>query len=136
MTSDLTFISIDLEQHYPLIAGWWAKHQWAIIPKECLPQTGLIAVQGETPLAAAFLYRTDSAMGWLEFMVTNPDANPITRARGLKEVIKRLSSEAPHLGIKCLFSSTVNDGLVKILKGADFTVGDTNTTQLVRTSWQ
>ena len=124
--------AFDKEQHHAMVSAWWQAHKFGVIPKEYLPENGLLLSDDSGPLAAGFVYRTDSKMGWLEFMVTNPEANPIRRVKALRQLIVSLSALADSLGIGMLFTSSDNAGLVRLLEGAEFRKGDTLTTQLMR----
>jgi hypothetical protein len=120
--------------HHPLVAAWWEAHKFGVIPPEFLPENGLLLSDESGPIAAGFVYLSDSKMGWLEFLVTNPEANPIRRARALKHLITALTALADSLGVGMLFTSSDNPGLIRMLEGSEFQKGDTGTTQLLRLS--
>jgi hypothetical protein len=135
MAKKFIFFPFDIAWH-PVICGWWEKHSFGQIPLSHLPKNGRIVADFETnePLAAGFIYMTDSKMGWLEFIVTNPHSNPITRAKAVDALVEELVLLSKDLGIECLFTSTTRDSLSKTLQKHGFRVGDTDTKQLIRSA--
>lgn len=123
-------------EHYALLCAWWTWHEFAPVNQLLLPKRGQVIYSGETPICAAFLYSSDSAIGWIEFVVANPDAGARSVARGIDLLLESLIALSQSIGQACLFTSTNRRGLVRKYERAGFKVGDTQTTQLVRASCQ
>ena len=61
-------------EEYETVTGWWNAHNWHAVPEVGLSPTGLMAEDDDgNPLAALWLYRTDSPVMMAEWLVTNPD---------------------------------------------------------------
>lgn len=114
-----------------MIAGWWKAHGWEPLPPESLPKNGLLVVDEQGPLVAAWLYRTDSAIAWLEWFVRNPDA---TRER-MQGAIEKLVDYACLLAqvnkFKLMFVAARNDSLLRKLESAGFVVHENKTMSLL-----
>jgi len=115
-------------QHYTSLSTWWKAHDWPVMPPESLSQYGLV-IPG---VAAGFLYKTDSNIAWLEFLISNPEVNKEARSKGLDAIIEGLSAEAKRLGFKTVFTSSYHPGLIKRYEKHQFVKTDENVTQLVR----
>lgn len=115
-------------EDYALIAGWWEKRKFAVIPPEALPSIGFIVNNN----AAGFLYVTDSTMGVMEWLVTNPDADKHERIKDLKKVIELISEAAKAMDVKLIFSSINNETLMSVYQDSGFVKTDTNMTNYLK----
>lgn len=126
-------LKFDHETHYPLAAEWWTRHKFGVLPVEFLPKNGLVIEADDgTPVCLGFLYLTDSAMAWIEYIVANPDAPITVRSDAVDLLIESLVNLSKTLGVGCLFTSTTLRGLTKRYEKQGFVIGDRGTTQLVR----
>jgi len=56
------------------VSEWFVRHKWPIAPsKSLLPDLAYIAEADDTPLAVVWVYLTNSAIFWFEWVATNPD---------------------------------------------------------------
>lgn len=110
------------------ICSWWLKHNWPIINYEMLPSTGFI-VEG---YCAGFLYKNDSKLAILEFIVSNPEADKQKRSEALDLLLQALINEAKESGYKAIFSSLSHPGLIDRYVKHGFEVTDTTMTNLMR----
>ena len=92
------------------------------------PETGMF-VEG---LACGWLYKTDSPIGWLEWLVINPEANKVSAFRALKMIYDEAEEKAKALGMSSLFSTFNNDALIKLSKSKGYVAADTNVTNLIK----
>jgi hypothetical protein len=126
-------VAFEHKLHYAMICDWWTRQKFTPIAPELLPQRGLVVQSDEgIPLCVGFLYSTDSAMGWVEFIVGNPDARRRDVSHALDRLLECLVDLSKLIGHRALFTSSNLKGLVKRFTRAGFTIGDINTTQLVR----
>lgn len=125
-----------LPEFHPVIAGWWKAHEWEIIPHDALPKTGYIAVNEKREMVcAAWLYRTDSTLAWMEWYISDPLAAKTEVSEGLDLIIQKLSEEAKEAGFQTIFTSMNHAGLIRRMQRHGFTVSDNNVTHLVRVLW-
>lgn len=120
----------DFEKDYEMICGWWDKHGWSRIQPEQLPQSGVVIEDGN-PIVACFLYNTDSTIGWIEWMVSDPDSNVHHRREAIMMAIKYLKAKAKELGLKHLFTSAHNKHLIEKFKESQFIITDENVTHMI-----
>jgi len=97
-------------KHYEEIRRWWQGWKWEPVPLESLPENGVI-IPG---FAVGFLYKTDSNIAWLEWIVANPEADKSQRRQAVEIVIEYLTGKAKELGFKRVFTTTVHPTLKRM----------------------
>lgn len=122
----------NFSEHYAEVAGWWSKHKWPIIAPDTLSKLGIVVRDGEQNVCVGWLYRTDSTIAWLEFIVANPDASGKTRYKALDLLIETLTGHAKDLGFEAVFSSLQHHGLMKKFMKAGYVPTDTGITNMIR----
>jgi hypothetical protein len=120
------------KSEYDIIAKWWPCHNWPVMPYDALPESGLIIYSESTPIVAAWLYKTDSSISWLEFMVSNPDVDKKVRGEAIDLLINSLIELAQSSGFKIIFSSIRVPRLIKRMEECGFSVTDTKMTNMIR----
>ena len=130
---DIKTLRFDPEQHYAIVSHWWEQHKWPIMPLDFLPKIGVITYSpAGVPLAATWLYQTDSAFCWLEMAVCNPEAEREWRSKGIDEAIKAIASIAKGLGFKAVFTTVRSARYIKRLEENGFERTDQGMTNLVK----
>lgn len=124
------------ESDYDKFVGWWRYMRFPPPPKESLPNNGLggIKLTDENGIdcCVGFLYRTNSNLAWLEFIVANPDVKDDNiRHKMLVELIATLSLQANQEGFKAVFASISNDNLIKKYLEVGYKSSKTKTTELI-----
>ncbi len=115
-------------EDYDLLCSWWTGHGWDVpVPLAALPTHGLIANE----CAAGFLYRTDSDLCWITWMVADPK-RPQDSASALRSVIDGLVTLAKELGYTTAITSIQHSGLIALFQRAGFDKTETSMTNLTR----
>lgn len=122
----------DLEKDYDEVSSWWTKQKWPVIPSEFLSPTGFIAIDGDDKVAVTWVYRTDSPIYIMEWLVGNPDVSHEKRKQGIEGVINTSSIYAKESGASQLFTMIRNDRLSEKLKDLDFKETDKEMTHFIR----
>jgi hypothetical protein len=127
----------DPAKDYDMVAGWWKGHGWDAVPPFFLPKLGVIAcwAEGEKTedTAAAWLYMDNSApVCWLEYMVSNPEANAGRAVKALRHLDTFLTGEAKATGYAVMLTTCRQDSLVKFHQKNGFTKADTGMTHMVK----
>ena len=98
------------------VSEWFSARKWPVPPSgKMLPETGYVAVTGDgTLLSVAWFYLTNSQVGIVDWIATNPTAG----AQGLISVIKLIAHiEDISSGTTNVFMHfTPNDKLARFLK--------------------
>ncbi len=110
------------------ISVWWKNQGWPGVPQDHLPETGFV-VEG---IASGFLYKTDSKIAWLEFIIANPSTTKEERSEALDLIIDKLLETAKELNFKNVFSTAQHPKLLERYQKHGFTIGDQNMTNLMR----
>jgi hypothetical protein len=110
------------------INGWLEARGWPVLTESVLPRTGFIV--DET--AVGFLYKTDSSLCWMEWLVTNPSAPSEHRDKALDGVIEHLTSEAKMWGARAVFTSVSDAGLIERYKKHGFHESETAMTNMIK----
>jgi len=119
------------EKHYEILAGWWRAHEWPAIPVESLPRDGGYLIYMDTmPICSGFLYKTNSNLCWLEWLLKNPKCDKIYTDAALDILIDALLLHAPKGA--AVFTSTNKETLAMRFKKHGFGVTDKNVTHMIR----
>jgi hypothetical protein len=122
----------DPSKHYVEVASWWSKRKWPIIPPDMLSKLGIVVQKDGENICAGWLYRTDSTVAWLEFIVANPGASGKMRYKALDLLIETLLGHAKNMGFEAVFSSLKHRGLMKKFEKAGFLPSDSGMTNMIR----
>ncbi len=114
--------------HYPMIDEWFKARKYKPVPKELLPPTGVVMESDSGPLCAGFLAKTDYGVALIGHLVTNPNADKISRRMALDRVITELSDRAIKEGFKMVGAATNNKSLMKKYVALGWNVSDENVT--------
>ena len=117
---------------YPAIASIWAARAFPALPPEALPANGIIVLNDRLIVAFGFLYLSDSAIAWTEWLTTNPEAQPAQRHEALDLIIKSLEATARAAGRRILFVSLADRGLISRFIAHGFQAGDEQMTNLTK----
>lgn len=120
------------EKHYKIISEWWKKQNWPILPLDALSSTGFIAHKDNTPIAAGFIYDTDSSFAIIEWVVGNPDVDHELRAEGLDSVLEGLVLIAKSRNKRFIHTIVEHKRLIERYKKFEFQTTDTDMTVMIR----
>lgn len=112
----------------PEVNSWLEERKLPILHQTFLPLTGFIVEN----TAVGFLYKSDSSICWIEWLVSNSKVDKEIRSAALDLVIDNLLSEAKAWGAKAVFTSVDNPKLLERYKKHGFQVSDTNVTHLIK----
>ena len=121
----------DQEADYELVCQWWKEQNWPPAPKEFLHQ-GLMITLGSQPIAAGFIFQTDSPMAILEWIIANPKVPFEVRGAALDALIEDLCFVAKKLGFSKVFTMTKHKRLIEREVEHGFLKTDEGVTHLIR----
>jgi hypothetical protein len=96
---------------YAELASWYLDRELGIPDPEMLPANGAF----EPGVGAVFLYRTDSSIGILDGLVTNPRVGLRARAKFVRDGVMYLETLGLELNIRHFAAYTPHRGVQKSL---------------------
>lgn len=102
-------LKFDPALHLEMIRNWSSDRGLGPVPPNMLPKTGRI-IPG---VCAIFLYKTDSDIGFLENLISNPRADKKVASQGIDLCISAIEKDAKELGVALLWSTTCISGVVE-----------------------
>jgi hypothetical protein len=120
------------EDDIPTVNAWWDARDEGTMPAGVLPPCGVLVVDGETPVAAAWMYRPEGCkVGMIDWLVARPGMDaPITR-KACRLAFTFLTMEAKRAGLSYLFASVSRAGMEQEALAVGFHVASTHNTHLV-----
>jgi len=126
------------EDDYEVLCQWWKAWRWTAPPRDFLPEngTGGIMVQKDgVNIVAGFVYFTNSAIAWSEFIISNFQYKDKDRKEAIIILIKALSEVAKDNGCKYVYTSLKNQSLINYYAACGFEKGSENCTEMIKI-WQ
>lgn len=129
--------SISQKDYDQILIKWW--EDWGFPyppPKEMLPDTGFIAYDEEIPVAACYVYITNSKVAWLTWLISNknyrkkPDRRIIIN--GLIETVCGWLKSAEY---SMVYTVANKSQAVQSFKDAGFIGTSKNAQELIKT-WE
>jgi hypothetical protein len=116
-----------VESDLDILHEWWKAWKWPPVTKDLLPLNGLgglMVYKDETLIAAGFLYLTNSKVGWIEWVVSNPEYREEDRKLSLELLVSSLENVAKNQGCSIVLSIGRNKGLLSVHKSLGYTIDD------------
>jgi hypothetical protein len=116
------------ETDWETLSFWWKQWRWPEITKEMLPMTGcggLMVYNDDTPIAAGFLYLSNSKVAWLDWIISNPDYKESNRKDALELLIVSLEEVAKQQDYSIIISIARHKGLINTHRKLGYTIDDT-----------
>ena len=127
MQSKVNIRKIELKD-YEYIDKWWIEQGYDAISKEILPMQGLggLIVEKEKPIAAAYLYLTNSKMGYIDNLISDPNYVSKDRFDVIANLMAACKKMAEDVGCLDIWAITNNKGILKRCKKLGYNVTKTN----------
>lgn len=109
---------------YNTAVAWWTEHKWFVVPSACLPPNGFVAEDAGKPVAMIWLYSTDSAVRFPEWLVADPASDRAVRRSAIDLLLQTIDEQARSNGGQCLFMFTRHPRLSEALRANGFTEGE------------
>ena len=104
------------EEALPHLVNWWNFWKFPVPPITSLPLNMIVIYNKDIPLAAGFIYQTDSDIAWLEWIVASHTAKKEERSKALDLLIDSGKVAAQMLGHSVVFTCSKNQSLSHRLK--------------------
>jgi hypothetical protein len=104
----------DRDRDYDTLIKWWNDWEFGVVPKECLPPDGIMVEEEGTPVCAGGLYIGEGTQfGFMEWIVTDRQADQRLVHRALKKCIDSIMQFARDRGLKLVYTATKEQALHK-----------------------
>jgi hypothetical protein len=104
----------DRDRDYDTLIKWWNDWEFGVVPKECLPPDGIMVEEEGTPVCAGGLYIGEGTQfGFMEWIVTDKQADQRLVHRALKKCIDSIMQFARDKGLKLVYTATKEQALHK-----------------------
>jgi len=104
----------DRDRDYSTLVKWWNDWEFGVVPKECLPPDGIMVEEEGTPVCAGGLYIGEGTQfGFMEWIVTDKQADQRLVHRALKKCIDSIMQFARDKGLKLVYTATKEQALHK-----------------------
>ena len=104
-------------EDYTILMEWWNSYDGIEIPdSSILPDNGLggfVMEKEGKMVAAAYVYLTNSAVGYIDFLISNPNYKGRDRYDIIAKLILVCSDSAVAKGCKLVWAMTTYDGVVR-----------------------
>jgi len=122
------------ETDYDLLCQWWKDWEWTAPPRDFLPQNGtggLMVEKDGKPIIAGFIYFTNSAVAWSEFIISDFHYREKDRKEAKRILIFELCELARSKGSKYIYTVVKNKFLKKDYEEAGFSNGSQKADEMV-----
>ena len=104
----------DRDTDYITLTKWWTDWEFGVVPKECLPPDGvMVEVDGEPVCAGGLYIGVGTQFAFMEWIVTDKNADQMTTHKCLKECIDSIIQLAKSKGMKLVYTATKEQALHK-----------------------
>lgn len=125
-----------IESDYDTLCKWWITWGFEPVPRDFLPRNatgGLLVSEDGIPIVAAFIYNTDSAICWIDWVVSNKEyRKKPQRKQAIEILINSLTNIAKEAGYTYAYALIKNDKLVNIYEGLGYTKGISYNQELIK----
>lgn len=113
---------------YVRLESWWKGHKWTPLHSDCLPETGFIV----NNICAGFLYKTDSNIAILEFVIADPESDKKERDKALDCLFDTLINTAKEMGFHNIMGWLNHPSLVKRYEKFGFGITHSDVIEVAR----
>ena len=131
--SEFILKDFSANEHFEEVSSWWKFWRWNAHPTpQILSDIGYIVEKDGLNLCAGWLYTTNSVLGSMEYIISNPFADKKVRSDALDFLIECLFQRNLKEGKLVFMTSIKNESLAKRLVKLGFLEGDQNIKQFIR----
>ncbi len=107
-------------EDYSFLAEWWRSYDGIELPSSgALPNNGLggfVVEVNNKPIAAAYVYLTNSTIGYIDFLISDPNYKGKDRYNAIANLILSCSNYAVDKGCEAVWAMTKYNGVINRCK--------------------
>lgn len=119
-----------------ILCKWWKDWNWEAPPKDFLPDSGkggLIVYDGDTPVCAGFMYTTNSAVAWVDWIISNKQyRKKPQRAEALTMLVGSLTGICENTGHRFSYALIKHNSLLETYKQLGYVEGDSYNKEMIK----
>ncbi len=123
------------ESDYEILSDWWKAWGWPVMAKDMLPDNGtggiMVENKGEN-IVAGFLYWSNSKLVWLDWIISNPDADKKIRKQAIEMLILTAEQMVKDAGSKYIMSISRSNSLLKIHEKIGWSIDKTPSHEMIK----
>ena len=123
------------ESDYEILSDWWKAWGWPVMAKDMLPDDGtggiMIENEGEN-IVAGFLYWSNSKLVWLDWIISNPNADKKIRKQAIEMLILTAEQMVKEAGSKYIMSISRSNSLLKIHEKIGWSIDKTPSHEMIK----
>lgn len=117
-------------EHHSTLSAFWELYGWTAPAEDLLPKKGFVGISGGKIVGAAFVYLSEAGMAFLDWVIVDPLALPMSRGKCVYRVVEACKAYAKEQGKKVLYTVTANDSLLKSYRRMGFENMEKNATTM------
>lgn len=126
-----------LSDYDDILVGWWKDWRWTNPPsRDILPDngtSGCIVYDGEMPVVAGFIYRSNSSLAYISWIVSNfKYKDKAKRKEAIVLLLKELDGYSRSIGAKYCYINFDNKFLIDVCESLGFIKGSV-TQEMIKT---
>ena len=123
------------ESDYEILSDWWKAWGWPVMAKDMLPDNGtggiMVENEGEN-VVAGFLYWSNSKLVWLDWIISNPNADKKIRKQAIEMLILTAEQMVKDAGSKYIMSISRSNSLLKIHEKIGWSIDKTPSHEMIK----
>lgn len=123
------------ESDYEMLSDWWKAWGWPVMAKDMLPDNGtggiIVENKGEN-IVAGFLYWSNSKLVWLDWIISNPNADKKIRKQAIEMLILTAEQMVKEAGSKYMMSISRSNSLLKIHEKIGWSIDRTPSHEMIK----
>lgn len=120
---------------YEILSDWWKAWGWPVMAKDMLPDNGtggiMVENKGEN-IVAGFLYWSNSKLVWLDWIISNPNADKKIRKQAIEMLILTAEQMVKDAGSKYIMSISRSNSLLKIHEKIGWSIDNTPSHEMIK----
>ena len=134
---ELNIKKLENNDYENILVNWWNNYNWTPPPKNFLPDNGsggFIVYNDITPICAGFIYKTNSKVAWVDWIISNKEyRKKPERTDAIGLLIETLTNICRNKGAKYCYALIKHKGLIKTYKELGYTQADSYTSEMIKT---
>ncbi len=119
-----------------ILIDWWKDWGWEPPKKDFLPLNGvggMIVFDGDTPVCAGFTYTTNSAVAWVDWIISNKKyRKKPERGQAIEGLISSLTEVCKSSEHKYVYALIKSRPLIEVYKRLGYSQADSYTTEMIK----